>query len=187
MGLARRVGDRDRDLVGGCSDGGREERDHRVEPWVVEQHRQRPRIALGGRRAEHVDRVLDASFGGEELAEAVRRGVREVRQLEPRRLARVRAEDPQTAGVREQADAPSARLRLRGEDGGDVDEFSQRGRPNDPRLPEGARRHRGLRAGERGCVRARGALARGRRAALQREHRLLARDLLGEVAGSAGG
>ena len=83
----------------------------------------------------------------------------ELRQLEPGRLAGIRAQDPEAAGVRQHGDAPSARHRLRREQRRDVDELLQGARADDAGLME-ERVDGRLRAGQRRGVRARRARRR---------------------------
>ena len=108
-------------------------------------------------------------------ASARRRLVGERRKLQPRGLARVGAEDPEAAGVREDGDAPAARQRLRGEQHRDVDELLERLGPDHACLAE-ERVDRGVRARERGRVRPRGRAPAAVAPALEREDRLRARD-----------
>ena len=182
-----RARDRGRDLVGARDDRRDEEHDQRVEPRVGEQRRDRLLVGRAGRRAEHVDRVRDARRRpAARLASAARVSVRELRQLEPGRLAGVGAEDAEPAGVREHADAAPARQRLAREQACDVDELLERPRAQHARLVE-ERVDRGVGAGERGRVRARGPRAGRGRAGLQREDRLAARDAARERARTCAG
>ena len=143
------------------------------------------RVRRRGRAAEHVDRVRDARLGREELrASAARVSSAELGQLEAGSLARVGAEDAEAARVRQHGDARPFGSGWRREERGDVDQLLERGRADHARLVE-ERVDRGLGAGERGRVRARGALPGRGRAALQRQDRLRARDAAGEAAEAA--
>jgi len=81
------------------------------------------------------------------------------------------------ARVRKHRHPPPPRRRLAREERGDVEELVERRRPDHPRLVEEGV-HRGLRAGERGRVRARRARARARGPALHRQDRLSPGDAL---------
>ena len=112
---------------------------------------------------------------GTSPASAARVSSRELRQLEARLLAGVRAEDPEAAGVGEHADAPALRQRLAREQRGGVDELLERARAEHARLVE-ERVDRGIGAGERRRVGAGRLRAGVRRPGLQREDRLAPRD-----------
>ena len=135
--------------------------------------------------AEHVDRVGHARLGREQRGErlACRLG-RELRKLQALGLARVGAEDPEPARVRQHRDPASRRLGLAREERSDVDQLLERGGADHAGLLE-ERVDRRLRAGEGGRVRACGALAGGRRPALQSEDRLAPRDAAGDATEAA--
>ena len=174
-GRGGRAADRRADglLVG--ADGRDEEDDGGVERRIGEQRRQRPLEALRVGAAEQVDRVRGAALGRHEVGERGARLLARLRQLEAERLAGVRREDSQPAGVRDDGDAPAARHRLGREQRRDVDQLVERARPDHARVRE-QRVGRSVGAGERRGVRARGADARARRAALQRQDRLAPRE-----------
>ncbi len=154
-------------------DGRHEERDHRVDPGVLEDDRHDGGVEAVGGRPEHVDGIRGARLRGHQLAEP-RLGLRrERRKLQPRGLAGVGAQDPETTGVRDHGDAVPARGRLAREERGDVEQLGERLGPDHARLAE-QRVDRGVGAGQRGRVGARRATTGARAAALHREHRLLA-------------
>ena len=176
--------DRIRDVVCRGGDGRHEEDDQRVDLGVGEHERQCLRVRVGGRAAEHVDRVAEARLGREERRELLAGLCGQVGELQPDRLADVRAEDPQASCVGQQADPSTPRLGLAREQRGDVDELLERCRADDAGLVE-ERVDRRLGACERRRVRAGGALAGGGRPALQGQDRLAARDAAREPAEAA--
>ena len=177
-GLVRLLGggdgaaDRCSDVGGPDRGGGDEQGDHRVDAGIGEDERQRPLEALGGGRAEHVDRVRERRLDGERRREGGTRLLGERRQLEPDRLARVCAEDPEPAGVRQHRHASPLRDGLRGEERGDVEQGGEGVGADHACLAEDGV-DRGVGAGECGGVGAGGLLAGAGAAALHREHWLL--------------
>ena len=100
----------------------------------AEHQRQRLLRRLGRRRAEHVDRVGDARLGRQQRAQALAVVVGRARgSSRPAAVARVGAEDPEPARVREHGDAPAARLAA------GVERASRR-RAAPPATPRGSRR-----------------------------------------------
>ena len=99
----------------------------------------RPRsCARTGRatRRDHVHRVLQARRRGEEGAQALHRGRRQLGQRQAARFAGVGEEDARAARVGDDAHARAARHGLRGQQRHHVEEVLQRLRPDDPGLLE---------------------------------------------------
>ena len=117
------------------------------------------RLASRGSRAASRSRVSSASCGSSRPAAG----------------ARVGAEDPETAGVRQHGDPAAARQRLAREQHRDVGELLQRVGADHSRLLEESL-DGGRRACECGRVRTGGALAGRRPSALHRQDRLLPRN-----------
>ena len=161
---------RNRQLPGGCIDGGSdrarcivglgherryEDGDHSVNARVVQHGRQRPAIVLVGGRGDHVDGVAQARPGREEGGEPVTCGPSELRDPQARRLQRVGAQDPGAAGVGDHRHRRTSRQWLIGHEAGDVEQLAERLGPNHPGLAEqrvdgdvGGRQQRpGVRAG----------------------------------------
>ena len=132
-----------------------------------------------GRRSQHVDGIGEARLFREQRREGSNRVLGERGQLEPRGFARVGAQDPEAAGVRQHRDPAASRHRLCREQRSHVDELLERARADDARLVE-ERVDRGLRAGERGGVRARRTSSGARCSALHGENWLRASDAAGE-------
>ena len=144
-------------LVRGRGHGRDEEDDDGVDLRVGEQDRQRRSYVSAVAPPSMSTGFARLASGGERGAEALARLVVELRQLETRGIARVRAEDPEAARVREDRDPPALRLGLAREQRGDVDQLLQGPGPDHAGLAE-ERVDRGVRARERRRVRARGAL-----------------------------
>ena len=123
---ARRRAGSPRDLVRAGDDRGHEDDDERVDVGVGEDGRNHRLVGLGGRRAEQVDRVAEARLAGSGGRERARVALGELGEREPGRFAGVGAEDAETAGVRDHADAASVRERLGGEQRGGVEQLLER-------------------------------------------------------------
>ena len=89
-----------------------------------------------GRRAEHVDRIRETRFARQQRRDRSNGLLAELRQLQPDRLAGIRAQDPETSGVRQDCHASSSRHRLSREKSRDVDELLERACSDDTRLME---------------------------------------------------
>ena len=174
------TGDRGGDVV--CLDGGgrHEEDDDGIDSGIREHDGQSLLVALGGRGAEHVDRVRRARLVREEPCESRLRRSAEARKLEARGFAGIRTEDAEPARVREHRHPPAARRGAMRVERSDVEQLLERGGPRDPG-PAEERFCRLVGAGERGGVRARCPGARASPAALQGEHRLPAGDAPGDA------
>jgi len=112
LGLIRRGGggaDRLSDIGGSNGNRRNEQHDHGVDAGVGEHLRQRDAEAVGGRRAQHVDRVRRRCLRREPGSESDARLLIQLGELETSDLARVGAEDAETARVREHGDAAPAR------------------------------------------------------------------------------
>ena len=144
-----------------------------------EHRRERLPVRVGRGAAQHVDGIREARLGREERGELHARLLRRLGKLEPDRVADVGAQDPQSTGVGEDADAPAPGLRLARQQGPDIDQLLERRRANHTGLVE-ERVDGRFGAGERGRVRARGALPGQGRPALQRQDRLPSRDPPGQ-------
>ena len=123
--------------------------------------------------------ATDASVG-RNAARAARVSLAGRRQLEPRRLAGVGAEDPEPAGVRQHRDAPPLRDGLAREQRGDLEQTRERVGADHARLAEDGV-DGGIRAGQGGRVRAGRLLPGAGAAALHREHGLLTREPAGDA------
>ena len=179
VGLGHDTVDRDGDVVGGSGHGWHEQDDERVEVRIAEHRGERLPVRVGRGAAQHVDGIREARLGREERCELRARLLGRLGELEPHGVAYVGAQDPQPPGVGEEADAPALRLGLARKQGADVDQLLERGGPDHTGLvEEGVDGCFG--AGERGRVRARGALPRQGRPALQRQDRLPSRDPPGQ-------
>src|SRR5262249_3673244 len=97
------------------------------------------------------------------------------RQLEAERLARVRGEDPQTAGVRDDRSATPTWHGLGRKERRNIDQLVECPGANHASIRK-ERVSRGVRARECGSVRSRRPDAGARRPALQRQDRLAARE-----------
>ena len=131
-------------------------------------------VRVGRCAAQHVDGIREARLGREERGELPACLLRQLRKLEPDSVADVRAQDPEPTGVGQDADASAPGLGLARKQSPDVDQLLERRRANHTGLVE-ERVHGSFGAGERGRVRARGALPGQGRPALQGENRLASR------------
>ena len=124
-----RTDDGGRDVLRARHDRRHEQHDDRVDAGVAQDVGEHGLERLLGRPSEHVDRVGETRLGREELRERGTRRVGERGKLEAGGLARVRGEDPEPAGVREQRDATPTRATA-----------ARRGAPRRPRAPRACRR-----------------------------------------------
>ena len=170
-----RTRDRHRDLLCAGDDRRHEQHDHGVDSRIREHDRQDTLVCLGGRGSEHVHRIGEARFDGDDLPQCVACARGKLRKRETRGFARVRTEDPETAGIRKDGDVASARQRLPREQRRDIQQLFERLDPQHTRLVE-ERVDRRFRARERRRVRARRACSRCRSAGLHRDNRLRASD-----------
>ena len=180
LGARRDARDRRGDVGSRCDDRRHEEADHRVDAGIGDQRGQRRLVGRGRRRAEQVDRVGDARLGRDHLRGAPAPSRRRAAAAQPGGLARVGAENAETARVRQHRDTVAARQRLRREENGGVEQLFERAQPQHAGLPE-ERVDRRVGAGERGRVRAGGARAGATRSAPHRKDRLRARDPAGDA------
>ena len=175
------MSDRVRDVVSTCDDRRDEQDDERVDVRIGEKRGKHGLVGGRRRRAEEVDRIRDACLEREMPRELAPCRFRESWQLEARRLARVCAEDPKPARVRDDADAATGGKRLAREQRSCVDELLQGTRTQDAGIAE-ERVDRDIRAGERCGMRARRPRTGACRSGLEREDRLLARHALRQPA-----
>ena len=130
-------------------------------------------VGCAGGRAEQVDRIRDARFARQHGGECVPCLVAQLRQLESGSLARVGAEDPESARVRDDSDRAALGQRLRGQERRGIEELAEPVRADNARLLEKCV-HGLLRAGKGGGVRARRPRSGATAATLHRKHGLAA-------------
>ena len=155
----RRARDRRGDLLRARDDRRHEEDDQRVDVRVGEHGASPPRRSPPSPSRAGRSGSRGSPRAAARGASARARLVGELGQLEPGGLAGVGAEDPEPARVREHGDAAAARQRLAREQRRGVDELLERACAQHAGLAE-ERVDRGVGAGERGGVRARGARRR---------------------------
>ena len=137
-------------------------------------------VRLAGCRRDHVDRVVEARCGWQELGQFGLDLVRYLRHDQTVRLARVGAQDAGSTAVGQDGDAVALGSRLVGQERRHVEELAQSVGADDAGLLE-ERVHRDVRGAEQGARMGRGRPRAGRRAAaLDHEDRLLATDSPGD-------
>jgi hypothetical protein len=132
----RGLADRGRDIRRARHQRRREDDDQCVDVALVGEQLHRAPVVVGGRRGDHVDRVADASDGWEPSGQSLTHTVRQRRDLQAGRLARVRSQDAWAASVGQDGDSRPARDRLVSEERGHVEQLSQRVGAQDAGLAE---------------------------------------------------
>jgi hypothetical protein len=158
-----------------------EDHNHGVDPRIARHEGKRRLVRCRRGRPQHVDRIGEAGLAREHGLELCACLSRQLRKLEPGFLTGIGSEDSEASSVRQHGDAPSSRQRLRGKQHGGIEELLERRSANHAGLVEEGV-DRGIRAGERRCVRTGGAVTGLRRSALHPQHGLAPRHPPGQPA-----